>query len=82
MDTVLCGVCTQGTLETKEYLISELMKELELTNERLCVLTALLGNYLLPDNDLKDVYKAANIDALTEVSISFVFGDAVPKDAN
>lgn len=62
----------QGTLETKEYLISEIMKELELTNERLCVLTALLGNYLLPDKELKDVYKAANIDALTEVCILFV----------
>lgn len=52
----------QGTLETKEFKISEFMQEFGLTNEKLCVLAALLGNYLLPEKDLKDVLKKANIN--------------------
>lgn len=38
------------------------MQEFGLTNEKLCVLAALLGNYLLPEKDLKDVLKKANIN--------------------
>lgn len=48
------------------------MKELDLNNEKLCVLAALLGNYLLREEDLKDVYKTANIDMLSEVYNKFV----------
>lgn len=69
IDNILSlSIGAQGTLDTKEYVVSEIMNELGLSNEKLCVLAALLGNYLLPDKDLKDVYKAANIDVLTEVS--------------
>lgn len=37
------------------------MKMLDLNNEKLCVLAALLGNYLLSDKDLKDVYEKLQI---------------------
>ncbi|XP_065201519.1 constitutive coactivator of PPAR-gamma-like protein 1 homolog isoform X3 [Planococcus citri] len=56
----------KGTLESREFIISELTKELQLTNEKLCVLVALLGNYLLTDQDLRDVYKKAGIDLSNE----------------
>lgn len=66
----------QGNLHTKEYLISELMQALNLNNEKLAVLAALLGNYLLPDDKLKEVYAAANINLLTEVWTLVIFGIA------
>lgn len=55
------------------------MKMLDLNNEKLCVLAALLGNYLLSDKDLKDVYEKLQIqmDNSEEVNtvqfISFLF---------
>lgn len=45
------------------------MQALNLNNEKLAILAALLGNYLLPDEKLKDVYTAAGITVLTEVRI-------------
>lgn len=46
------------------------MQALNLNNEKLAILAALLGNYLLPDEKLKDVYTTAGIAVLTEVQIS------------
>uniref|UniRef100_A0A1B6BZX8 Constitutive coactivator of PPAR-gamma-like protein 1 homolog n=1 Tax=Clastoptera arizonana TaxID=38151 RepID=A0A1B6BZX8_9HEMI len=51
----------KGSLESKEYILSELIKGLAITPDRLCILAALLGNYILPENDLGDVYKKAGI---------------------
>lgn len=38
-------------------MLGELTKTLQLGAEQVCVLAALLGNFLLPENDLQDVYK-------------------------
>lgn len=43
-------------------MVSDLMKTLELNNEKLCVLAGLLGNYLLLDTDLKDLYEKIQIN--------------------
>jgi len=51
----------KGSLESKEYILGELCKGLGLTSDKLCVLAALLGNYILPEYDLADVYKKAGI---------------------
>ncbi|KAG5888701.1 hypothetical protein JTB14_035766 [Gonioctena quinquepunctata] len=47
----------KGSIETKEYMISELTKTLKVTQEQVCIMAALLGNFLLPENDLQDLYK-------------------------
>ncbi|XP_075235420.1 constitutive coactivator of PPAR-gamma-like protein 1 homolog [Lycorma delicatula] len=52
----------KGSLESKEYNLQELNKGLGLNSEKLCVLAALLGNYLLTEHDLLDVYKKQGIN--------------------
>lgn len=47
----------KGSLETKEYMLSELTRSLNLTHEQICVLASLLGNFLLPESELQDVYR-------------------------
>ncbi|CAH2013771.1 unnamed protein product [Acanthoscelides obtectus] len=47
----------KGSVETKEYMISELTKTLKVTQEQVCIMAALLGNFLLPESDLQDLYK-------------------------
>lgn len=37
--------------------MSELMKGLEINGEQLCVVAALLGNFLLPEIELADLHK-------------------------
>ncbi|KAK9501042.1 hypothetical protein O3M35_002165 [Rhynocoris fuscipes] len=54
----------KGTLETNEYIIAELMKGLNLTAEQLCVVAALLGNFLLPESELMDLYQKLKLDHL------------------
>lgn len=52
--------CLQGSLETKEYMLNELTKSLQITQEQVCVMAALLGNFLLPRSELHDLYKKIN----------------------
>ncbi|XP_015592341.1 constitutive coactivator of PPAR-gamma-like protein 1 homolog isoform X2 [Cephus cinctus] len=52
----------KGSLETKEYIIPEFIKALNIPSDRLCTLAALLGNYILTENDLTDFYKKLNIN--------------------
>ncbi|KAF5305237.1 hypothetical protein FQR65_LT07776 [Abscondita terminalis] len=47
----------KGSLETKEYMLSELTKTLQLSNEQVCVVAALLGNFILPDVEMQDIYR-------------------------
>lgn len=47
----------KGSLETKEFMIPELHKTLHLSQDQVCVLTALLGNFLLPESELNDLYR-------------------------
>lgn len=47
----------KGTLESKEYIVSELIKGLSITGDELCVVAALLGNFLLPETELSDLHR-------------------------
>lgn len=47
----------QGSLETKEFMLSELTKTLLLSQEQVCVVASLLGNFLLPESELQDIYR-------------------------
>lgn len=51
----------KGSLESKEFMVCEMTKQLSLTQEQLCVLAALLGNYLLPECELTDIYRKIGI---------------------
>lgn len=42
-------------------MLSELTRALNIPSDRLCILAALLGNYILTENDLADFYKNNNI---------------------
>ncbi|KAK3608099.1 hypothetical protein CHS0354_004756 [Potamilus streckersoni] len=42
----------KGSLETKEYIMDELAKCLDLNPNRFCIFAALLGNHILPDENL------------------------------
>ncbi|KAL2731377.1 constitutive coactivator of PPAR-gamma-like protein 1 [Vespula squamosa] len=55
----------KGSLDTKEYIIPELLKALNIPADRLCLLAALLGNYILTENNLLDFYKKLNINTNT-----------------
>lgn len=46
----------KGSLETKEYIMDEIAKNLDLNPNRFCILAALLGNHILPDEDLYSFY--------------------------
>lgn len=58
-------ICFKGSLDTKEYIIPELLKALNIPADRLCLLAALLGNYILTENNLLDFYKKLNINTNT-----------------
>ncbi|XP_045475260.1 constitutive coactivator of PPAR-gamma-like protein 1 isoform X2 [Harmonia axyridis] len=47
----------KGSLETKEYMLKELTKTLKLSQEQICVMAALLGNFLLSESSLQDLYR-------------------------
>lgn len=42
-------------------MLSEFTKALNIPSDRLCILAALLGNYILTESDLADFYKNNNI---------------------
>lgn len=44
----------KGSLETKEYIMDEIAKCLNLNPNRFCIFAALLGNHILTDEDLQD----------------------------
>ncbi|XP_041349782.1 constitutive coactivator of PPAR-gamma-like protein 1 isoform X2 [Gigantopelta aegis] len=44
----------KGSLETKEYIMDEIAKCLNLNPNRFCIFAALLGNHILSDDDLRD----------------------------
>lgn len=52
----------KGMVETKEYQLSQLAKSLDLPRERFCLLAALLGNYVLTEQDLADFYGRLGLD--------------------
>lgn len=50
-------------METREYQLSQLAKSLDLPRERFCLLAALLGNYMLTEQDLSDFYTRLGLDS-------------------
>lgn len=55
-------------------MLSELTRALNIPSDRLCILAALLGNYILTENDLADFYKNNNIstNVLNKTSVEQV----------
>lgn len=49
-------------------MISELTKTLKVTQEQVCIMAALLGNFLLPERDLQDLYKKLGLTKGENVS--------------
>lgn len=51
-------------------MLSELTKVLQLSQEQVCVLGSLLGNFLLPESELQDLYrKIASSSGYKEVKV-------------
>ena len=46
----------QGSLETKEFILNEVARGLDLQPNRFCLLAALLGNYLLTEEELAEFH--------------------------
>ncbi|XP_076168865.1 constitutive coactivator of PPAR-gamma-like protein 1 homolog [Ptiloglossa arizonensis] len=60
----------KGTLNTKEYILRKVLKALKIPSTKLYLLAALLGNYILTEQDLADFYKKLNIDTnLNNISV-------------
>ncbi|CAG9769905.1 unnamed protein product [Ceutorhynchus assimilis] len=51
----------KSSIETKEYMLSSMTKALNVTQEQICIMAALLGNFLLPEIELQDLYKRINL---------------------
>lgn len=58
-------------METKEYILNEVTRCLNLHPSRICVVAALLGNHIITDNDLSSFHKSLCPDAKGKVSIDF-----------
>ncbi|XP_077496761.1 constitutive coactivator of PPAR-gamma-like protein 1 homolog isoform X2 [Amblyomma americanum] len=53
----------KGSLETREFILDEVARGLDLHPNRFCVLAALLGNYLLSEEDLASFHRSLCPDA-------------------
>lgn len=62
----------QSSLETKEYMVHELPKVLDVPQDRLCLMAALLGGTILSENSLTDFYKRIGITQKKVVITLFV----------
>ncbi|XP_045534436.1 constitutive coactivator of PPAR-gamma-like protein 1 isoform X1 [Papilio machaon] len=51
----------RSSLETKEYMVHELPKVLDVPQDRLCLMAALLGGTILSEQSLQDFYKRLGI---------------------
>ncbi|KAF0296727.1 Constitutive coactivator of PPAR-gamma-like protein 2 [Amphibalanus amphitrite] len=52
------GLLSRGTLETKEFILQQVARGLDLQPNRFSLLAALLGNFLLTDQDLADFHES------------------------
>ncbi len=53
----------KGALETKEYMVTQVLSQLELTSEQLAILAVFLGGYILIDEvTLKKIYQKLNVE--------------------
>ncbi|KAG1664870.1 Constitutive coactivator of PPAR-gamma-like protein 2 [Nymphon striatum] len=64
----------KGSLETKEIVMKEVAKSLNLHPKRFCIFAALLGNYLLTEEDLSSFYHTLSPESTNKLS-----GDALVK---
>ena len=67
-------------METKEFILDEVAKGLNLNPNRFCVLAALLGNFLLTDADLREFHKRICEENQTPL-VSFLGGFILIKCA-
>lgn len=51
-------------------MIGELTKTLKVTQEQVCIMAALLGNFLLPESDLQDLYKKLGLTKVPADNVS------------
>ncbi|XP_037087602.1 constitutive coactivator of PPAR-gamma-like protein 1 homolog [Pollicipes pollicipes] len=79
----------KGSLETKEFILNEVARGLDLQPNRFCLLAALLGNYLLTEDELAEFHdqlgsRAAGgkptAEELTGLVVEFVRGLASVDD--
>lgn len=54
-------------------MIPELHKTLQLSQDQVCVLAALLGNFLLPESELQDLYRRVIPNSKDNSEVSFLF---------
>lgn len=54
-------------------MLSVLTKALNVTQEQICIMAALLGNFLLPESDLQDFYKKINLTKKEESVSCLIF---------
>ncbi|XP_028158545.1 constitutive coactivator of PPAR-gamma-like protein 1 homolog isoform X3 [Ostrinia furnacalis] len=57
----------RSSLETKEYMVHELPKVLDVPQDRLCLMAALLGGTILSEHSLTDFYKRLGITQKKQV---------------
>ncbi|KAJ2947040.1 hypothetical protein O0L34_g16385 [Tuta absoluta] len=57
----------RSSLETKEYMVHELPKLLDVPQDRLCLMAALLGGTILSEQSLTDFYKRLGIASKKQV---------------
>lgn len=58
----------KGCLETKEYILNEVTRCLNLHPSRICVVAALLGNHIITDSDLASFHRALCSDIKGKVA--------------
>ena len=66
----LCVSAFQSSLETKEYMVHELPQVLDVPQDRLCLMAALLGGTILSEQSLVDFYKRLGITQ-KKVTVNF-----------
>lgn len=62
----------KGSVETKEYMLGELTKTLQLSQEQVCVVASLLGNFLLSESDLQDIHKQISNESSTKACMTLL----------
>ncbi|XP_054722197.1 constitutive coactivator of PPAR-gamma-like protein 1 homolog [Uloborus diversus] len=58
----------KGCLETKEYILNEVTRCLNLHPSRICIVAALLGNHIITDTDLASFHLSLCPDSKTKIS--------------
>lgn len=66
------SILFQSSLETKEYMVHELPRFLDVQQERLCLAAALLGGTILSEQSLTDFYKRLGINQKKVINVKTI----------